>query len=71
MVEIDRWIDIDGEEFKQIENAAFIYRFTLRAIELKAIAPDKNGNLYFGDIPSHVELNGKFVGLRYSKQASN
>lgn len=70
-INIDRWIDMDSEEFKQIEHHAWIYRFTLRAIELDVLTVDSNGHIWGKGKPCHAELGGKLVGLRYSKKAVN
>lgn len=69
---INRWVDIDSNEFKQIENYSVIRRFTIRSVELKAAIPDKNGNLYTDDgKPIHAELGKELVGIRLATKASN
>lgn len=70
-VNIDRWIDMDSEEFKQIEDHARIYRFTLRAIELDVLTIDGDGKLFTNGKPCYAEHGGKCVGLRYCKKAVN
>lgn len=69
-VVIDRWIDIRSEEFTRIKDYNDVRKLTLRGIELGAIKPDKNGNLYsaYGD-PIHGELRKKLVGFRDCRKA--
>lgn len=68
-VVIERWVDIESEEFKN--NDRHVYRFTLRSIELGVLVPDKAGYLWFKDQPAHAELGGQIVGLRYAAKAVN
>jgi hypothetical protein len=69
---IERWIDIDSPEFKQVEQAHAVRKLTLRSLELQIVVPDKNGYLYtVGGLPLNAELNGKTIGLRYSAKAAN
>ena len=70
-INIDRWIDMDSAEFQTIENHGWIRRFTLRSIELGAVTVDKAGYIWHNEHPVHAELDGKFVGLRYSAKAVN
>ncbi len=70
-INIDRWIDMDSKEFQTIESHGWIRRFTLRAIELGAVTVDKAGYIWAKEHPVHAELDGKYVGLRYSAKAVN
>lgn len=69
---ISRWLDLDSPEFKSIEDYTMSRRSTLRAIEVGAIIPDKNGNLYTENgIPVWDYVNGECVGVRISAKALN
>jgi len=70
-VNIDRWIDLDGLDFKQVERHTFIRKIVMVGIEGGVIVADKAGYLWQGENPVHAELDGKFVGLRYSAKAVN
>lgn len=70
-IDLDRWIDMNSDEFKLIENHGWIRQKTLRAVELGVITVDRAGYMWFNDTPIHAELDGKLVGLRYAVKAVN
>lgn len=70
-VNVERWIDLDSDEFKKIEHHAWIKRFTLRAIEVGAVTVDKAGYIWHDKTPVHAELGDEKVGLRYAAKAVN
>ena len=70
----ERWIDIDGEEYKQVHDHAYIRRFILRSLELKAIKHDIDGKLFVNDAsnnPIHVDHKNSILGLKMSAKAAN
>lgn len=70
-VNIDQWIDMDGADFKRIEKHTFVRKIVTVGIQGGVITVDKAGYMWQGTIPVHAELDGKFVGLRYSAKAAN
>lgn len=74
MIKIDRWLDIESEEFKKLDDASSIRQFMLRGLKCEAIKPDNNGNLYTNDNlrnPLHDKIDGELIGYKWSAKASN
>lgn len=70
-VSVDQWIDLDGVDFKRVEKHTFIRKIITVGIEGGMITVDKAGYMWQGVNPVHAELDGKFVGLRFSAKAVN
>lgn len=70
---IDRWVDLDSEEFKQMDHR--FLQFTKDIIRMGICVPDLFGRLWGkGDncyYPLHDEYAGKNIGYRISKKAVN
>lgn len=68
-----RWVDLNSAEFESVIGYKATRRFTLRCIEIGAMVPDNNGNLYIREknIPIKDIINGEEVGVRYCKGAAN
>lgn len=71
MIDIKRWIDIDGPEFKTLEDSSTIKKIVNMGLEAGAITLDKNGYMWSGENPIHAENGSELVGLRCSKKAVN
>lgn len=71
MVDIKRWIDIDGEEFKSLEDSSTIRKIINMGLEAGAITLDNNGYMWNRENPIHAEKGSELVGIRYSKKAVN
>lgn len=70
-VNIERWIDMDGEDFKRIEKPTFVRKIVTIGIEGGVIKVDNAGYMWAGENPVHAELDGELVGLRYAAKAVN
>lgn len=70
-VDIDQWIDMDSADFKRVGACSMVRKVVNIGIEAGIIRVDKAGYMWQGDNPVHAELDGKFVGLRYSAKALN
>jgi len=70
-VNINRWIDMDGPDFKRVEKHNFIRKIISVGIEGGVIKVDKAGYMWQGENPVHAELDGQFVGLRFAAKALN
>ena len=70
-VTIDRWIDLDGADFKRVEKHNFIRKIISIGLEGGVITVDKAGYMWQGDNPVHAELDGQLVGLRFAAKAVN
>ncbi len=73
MINVERWIDLDSVEAKQIEQYNFIRETIDIAIRGGIIKADNLGHLFTtkDKNPVHAEINGKLVGLRFCAKASN
>lgn len=70
-VNIDRWIDLDGPEFKKVEKPTFQRKIIQIGIEGGVIKVDNAGYMWQNGKPVYTELDGRFVGLRFSAKALN
>lgn len=72
-VNIDRWIDLNGEEAKKIKQLTMVKKIVTVGLEAKLIVSDKDGYLRRAQNgnPIYAELDGKFVGLRSAAHAMN
>ena len=70
-LQIDQWIDMDGEAFKRLEASVEIRKIVNVSVEKGIIKIDNAGYMWQGTTPVHAELDGKFVGLRYAARAVN
>lgn len=70
-VNIDRWIDINGPDFKRMERHTFILKIINIGIEGGIIQVDSAGYMWQKGNPVYGELDGQFVGLRYAAKAIN
>lgn len=68
-----RWVDLYSPEFESCEDYKMVRKFTLRAIELGAMTPDKEGNLYIDGTQTPITdtIKGETVGVRYCQKACN
>lgn len=71
MIIVERWIDVDSVEAKQLEFYNKIKRSIKVGIEAGFITVDNAGCMWFKEIPLHAELDGKLVGLRSIAHAAN
>lgn len=71
MINIDRWIDLDSQEAKRIEQYNFIRKIINVGIESGQIRIDLNGYMWMKEFPVHAELDDKLVGLRFAAKAIN
>lgn len=70
-LQIEQWIDMDGEDFKRLEDSVLIRKIVNVRVETGIIKIDNAGYMWEGTNPVHAELDGKFVGLRYAARALN
>lgn len=77
-VKIDRWIDIDSEEAKRIDdNRAFTKKIIKIGFEGSYLFIDTHGRLWGKTkkcdqySPLHIEHGNKLIGYRMSKNAAN
>lgn len=70
-VNLSRWIDIEGPDFKQVEDHQAVKKLVKTCLELDLITIDKNGYMWYKEYPVHAEIGLELVGLRYSSKASN
>lgn len=68
-----RWVDMNSDEFSVNEDYKKIRELTRRAIEVGAMVPNKDGNLYINgtNTPITDEINGEVVGVRFCQKACN
>jgi len=77
VITIDRWIDLDSEEWNKLPDPKGGKRFIERALACNALIADSNGRLFSNPmdgskgIPLNDNLDGKVVGIRYPAKASN
>ena len=70
-VKIERWIDMDGADFQRVEMHNRIRKIVAVGVEAGLIKVDNAGYMYQKGHPVYAELDGGFVGLRYSAKATN
>lgn len=71
VVSVDTWIDMDGADFKRLENQYWVRKAVNVGIELGLVTVDKAGYMWKDSSPVYAKLDGKLVGLRYSAKAVN
>lgn len=69
--DLERWIDLDGADFKRVEKHNLIRKILGIGIEEGIIKVDNAGYMWQKGLPVYAELDGKLVGLRYSAKAVN
>jgi len=70
-INIDHWIDMNSADFQRVERHTLIKRIVDVGIQSGMIKVDLAGYMTQAGEPVHAELDGKFVGLRYSAKALN
>jgi len=74
MIKVERWIDINSEEYKRCSDPKGGRRLIERGLACKALMVDSEGRIYTNGeekIPLNDTLDGKLVGFRYPARASN
>jgi hypothetical protein len=69
--DLDSWIDMDGADFKRLENQYWIRKAIHVGLETGQVKVDNAGYLWKDSSPVYAKLDGKLVGLRYSAKAVN
>jgi hypothetical protein len=70
-INIERWIDLDGADFKRVAKPTFTRKIIQIGIDGGVIKVDNAGYMWQNGAPVYAELDGKFVGLRFSAKAAN
>ena len=68
---IERWVDLDSPEFKKVERPIFQRKLIVMGVDGGVYQVDRAGYLWCKGKPVFIELNGEFVGIRYSARAVN
>ena len=70
---IERWIDMDSEEYKLTEEPKSGTLLINRGMKCGAITADKNGHLVCGNekMPLWTKINGMAVGISCKRLAAN
>jgi hypothetical protein len=71
-ITVSRWIDIDSQEAKSLEDYSAYRKIIFTGLDCKIIKIDKSGCLFMMDgNPVHTECNKQLVGIKFSKKAPN
>lgn len=70
-VNIERWIDMDSADFQRLERPIFLRKIITIGVEAGIYKLDKAGYMWKDGKPVYAELDGGYVGLRFSAKAVN
>lgn len=78
MITIDRWVDIDSDEYEKLPNPKGCKRLIERGLACGAMIVDKEGRIFcdtfdpkVGKIPLNDTYKGQTIGFRIPSRAAN